>query len=147
MFRVKHGVFQHYHQQADIDRIEAYVMRVERLANLMDSQFNIPGVPVKLGLDTIIGLIPGLGDTIGLGVSTYIISQAARVDVSREVLSKMMFNVGLDWLVGLVPIIGDLFDWGWKANNRNAALLRAHWDSVKPTQMIDVTEMAAKLDD
>ena len=132
-------------RQEDIDRIEAYVVRVEGLANLMDSQFNIPGMPINLGLDTIIGFIPGIGDTIGLAISAYIISQAARVGVSREDISKMILNVGLDWLVGLVPIIGDLFDWGWKANNRNVALLRTHWDAIKPTPMIDVTEMAAKL--
>ncbi|XER22007.1 DUF4112 domain-containing protein [Fretibacter rubidus] len=127
-------------------RIEAHVQRVEGLARLMDSQFKIPRIPINLGLDTIIGFIPGIGDTIGLGVSSYIISQAARVGVSRSTMMKMIGNVGLDWLVGLIPIIGDIFDWGWKANNRNAALLREHWDSVKPADMIDVTALAGKLD-
>lgn len=111
----------------------------------MDSQFQIPGIPVKLGLDTIIGFIPGIGDTIGLLISAYIIAQSTRVGVPRSMLFKMMGNVGLDWLIGLIPLIGDLFDWGWKANNRNAALLRKHWDSVKPRDMIDVTQMAGNL--
>jgi len=122
---------------------EAIIQSVERLARLMDSRFAIPGLPVKLGLDTIIGLIPGIGDTIGLGVSGYIIAQAKRVGVSRPALYQMIFNIFLDWLVGLIPILGDLFDWGWQANNRNARLLRQHFEkhlkeALEP-QMIDVT--------
>lgn len=140
-----HAAIDDEKQREDVARIEAHVKRVEGLARLMDSQFKIPGVPFNLGLDTIIGFIPGLGDTIGLGISAYIISQSAHVGVSRATLIQMIGNVGLDWLVGLIPIIGDIFDWGWKANNRNAALLRDHWDSVKPPDMIDVTEMAGKL--
>jgi len=122
---------------------EAIIQSVEKLARLMDSRFALPGVPVKLGLDTIIGLIPVIGDTVGLGISGYIIAQAKRVGVSDAVALKMSINVFLDWLIGLIPIIGDLFDWGWQANNRNARLLRRHYErhlkeDAKP-QMIDVT--------
>ena len=127
---------------------EALVKSVEKLARLMDSRFAIPGMPVKLGLDTIIGLIPVLGDTIGLSISGYIIAQAKRLGVSDATLMKMSLNVFLDWLIGLVPILGDLFDWGWQANNRNARLLRKHYekhlrgDRLNETgeqDMIDVT--------
>ena len=127
---------------------EALVKSVEKLARLMDSRFAIPGMPVKLGLDTIIGLIPVLGDTIGLSISGYIIAQAKRLGVSDATLMKMSINVFLDWLIGLVPIVGDLFDWGWQANNRNARLLRKHYEKhlsregVNETNgrdMIDVT--------
>jgi len=122
---------------------EAIIRSVERLAGLMDSRFAIPGVPVKLGLDTIIGLIPGIGDTIGLGVSGYIIAQAKRVGVTNSIAAKMGINVFLDWLIGLIPILGDLFDWGWQANNRNARLLRRHYErhlkEDDAPHMIDVT--------
>lgn len=127
---------------------EALLHSVEKLARLMDSRFALPGMPVKLGLDTIIGLIPVLGDTIGLGISGYIIAQAKRLGVSDATLFKMSTNVFLDWLIGLVPILGDLFDWGWQANNRNARLLRKHYEThlrgagledADEAQMIDVT--------
>ena len=96
-----------------------------------------------LTLDTLIGLIPGIGDTIGLGISGYIIAQAQRIGASRPLIYKMVFNVFLDWLIGLVPILGDLFDWGWQANNRNARLLRRHFETHlrqdPEPEMIDVT--------
>ena len=122
---------------------ETIIQSVEKLARLMDSRFNIPGIPVKLGLDTIIGLIPGIGDTIGLGISGYIIAQSKRIGVSQTTIYKMVANVLIDWLIGIIPILGDLFDWGWQANNRNARLLRRHFEKhlseeTKP-QMIDVT--------
>ena len=122
---------------------EALVQSVEKLARLMDSRFNIPGIPIRLGLDTIIGLIPGIGDTIGLGISGYIIAQSKRVGVNRTTIYKMIANVFIDWLIGIVPILGDLFDWGWQANNRNAGLLRQHFEKqlveVGEPQIIDVT--------
>ena len=122
---------------------EALVQSVEKLARLMDSRFNLPGIPIRLGLDTIIGLIPGIGDTIGLGISGYIIAQSKRVGVNRTTIYKMIANVFIDWLIGIVPILGDLFDWGWQANNRNAGLLRQHFEKqlveVGEPQMIDVT--------
>jgi len=122
---------------------EAIIQSVEKLARLMDSRFALPGMRVKLGLDTIIGLIPVLGDTIGLSISSYIIAQSKRVGVSQPILYKMITNIFLDWLIGLIPILGDLFDWGWQANNRNARLLRRHYERHLKTdeepQMIDVT--------
>ena len=122
---------------------EALVQSVEKLARLMDSRFNIPGIPIRLGLDTIIGLIPGIGDTIGLSISGYIIAQSKRVGVNKTTMYKMIANVFIDWLIGIVPILGDLFDWGWQANNRNAGLLRQHFEKqlveVGEPQMIDVT--------
>lgn len=120
---------------------EARVQSVEQLAKLMDSQFAIPGVPFNLGLDTIIGFIPVLGDTVGLGVSGYIVVESYRLGIRKRTLSRMLFNIGIDWLIGLIPLIGDLFDWGWKANNRNAALLRKYHDKGRDK----AARMAAKV--
>ena len=115
---------------------ERTVESIESLAALMDSQFQLPGTGIKLGLDTIIGLIPGIGDTIGLGVASYIVSRGAHMGVPKRKLTKMGFNIGIDWLIGTVPIIGDLFDVGWKANNRNAAIIREHFEKNLRTEVI-----------
>lgn len=117
---------------------EDTIKSIEKLARLMDSQFTVPGLPYKLGFDTLIGLVPGIGDTIGLAISVYIVAQAARLGVPKIDLARMGFNIGIDWLIGLIPIIGDLFDWTWKANNRNAAILREHFDASQ-VSMRDVT--------
>ncbi len=106
------------------DPREQTVEHVENLARLLDSQFGIPGTKIRLGLDTIIGLVPGIGDTISLGIASYIVLQSARIGVRKRTLLQMTFNIALDWLIGLVPLIGDIFDVGWKSNLRNAALLR-----------------------
>jgi hypothetical protein len=119
--------------------IEERVEAVESLARLWDSQFSIPGIPVNLGLDTLIGFIPVLGDTLSLSVAGYIVSESARLGVGKSVISKMLFNIFIDWLFGLVPLIGDLFDWGWKSNNMNAALLRRSLEEKMPKPMKNVT--------
>lgn len=105
---------------------EKLVNSIESLARLMDSQFDVPGTKLNLGLDTLIGLVPGIGDTIGLAVSGYIVAKAAQLGVRKRTLARMSYNIGIDWLIGLIPLIGDLFDWGWKANNKNAELMRKH---------------------
>lgn len=96
--------------------------RLRRLAHTLDSSITLPG-GYRIGLDGLIGLIPGVGDLAGSALSTYIVVEAARLGVSRLVLVRMMLNVMLETAVGVIPIIGDLFDFAWKANNRNIALL------------------------
>lgn len=105
--------------------IEERVAHVEALARRLDSQFTIPGTQLQLGLDAIIGLVPGIGDTLSLGIAGYIVLQAHSLGARKRTLTRMIYNIFIDWLIGLVPIIGDIFDMGWKGNNKNAALLRA----------------------
>lgn len=112
----------------ELERMEAALRSAESLASLMDSRFSVPGTDIRLGLDTLIGLIPGIGDTIGLGVSGYIISRAVQIGVPKPKLTLMAMNVFLDWSIGLIPLIGDIFDWGWKANNRNAHIMRSYFN-------------------
>ncbi len=104
----------------------ASLARLEGLATLMDAQFNIPFLPIPIGLDTLVGLIPGIGDTISMGVSGFIIAGAGRLDVPRSKLGSMCGNMLIDWIIGLVPIIGDLFDIGWRGNMRNVRIAREH---------------------
>lgn len=107
--------------------IEAtHLLRLEGIANLMDARFNIPLLPVPIGLDTIVGLIPGIGDTISLGVSSVIVAGSHQLDIPKSHLIRMSGNIFVDWAIGLVPIIGDLFDIGWQGNLRNVRIARAH---------------------
>lgn len=102
---------------------EWLVAHVRRIAWLMDSAFVVPGTNYRIGLDPIIGLIPVLGDLIGVAISGYLMWLASRVGVPKAVLLRMMLNVGIDLAVGSVPVVGDTLDAAWKANAKNAALL------------------------
>jgi hypothetical protein len=99
---------------------------LEQLAWWLDSAIVVPGTRFRVGLDALIGLVPGIGDLIGAALSAYIVAAAARRGLPRSVLLRMALNVGLEALVGVVPIVGDLFDAAWKANQRNVALLRQY---------------------
>ena len=110
--------------------IEERVKHVEALAKRLDSQFSVPGTQFQLGLDAIIGLIPGIGDTLSSCIAGYIVLQAQRLGARKRTLIGMTYNIFIDWLIGLVPIIGDIFDMGWKGNNKNAALLRAAMEKL-----------------
>lgn len=100
--------------------------RVRRLARLYDAGLRIPGTRFELGLDPLVGLVPGIGDVVGAGVATYIVLEAARCGVSSSVLLRMLVNLGIDAVVGAVPVIGDVFDAGWQANIKNVSLLERH---------------------
>jgi len=93
----------------------------------MDESITLPGGH-RIGWDGIIGLIPGFGDLIGLGVSAWIVFGAARLGASRATLARMAGNVAIETVVGAVPILGDLFDLAFKANVRNLRLLERHAD-------------------
>lgn len=99
---------------------------LERLARWMDSLFAIPGVGLRFGIDSFLGLIPGLGDAATSAVSLYILHAASRKGVSRLTMTRMALNIALDSIVGSIPIAGDVFDLYWKANQRNVELLKRH---------------------
>jgi hypothetical protein len=98
------------------------IRRLRALAHLLDDAIPLPG-GYRIGLDPIIGLIPGLGDAIGALLSTYIINEARSLGAPRSILMRMIGNVFTEALIGAVPFAGDLFDAAFKANTRNLALL------------------------
>jgi hypothetical protein len=106
---------------------------LDALGELLDDSIPIPGTRRRIGLDALIGLLPGVGDLVGALLSTYIIAAAARLGVSRATLLRMAANVGVEALVGMVPLLGDLFDAGWKANLRNLRLVRRSLESPQRT--------------
>lgn len=98
--------------------------RLKRLAWLLDSAIPLPG-GYRIGLDGLIGLVPGLGDVVAALLSSYIVVEAARLRVPASVLLRMGLNVALELIIGAVPVAGDLFDFAFKANERNVRLLEA----------------------
>ena len=107
---------------AEDDRLE----RLRRLGYLLDNSIPIPGTSYRIGLETVIGLVPGLGDLVGGGFSAWIILQAARLGAPASLLARMGWNLLVDTAVGAVPLLGDVFDAGFKANMRNLALLERY---------------------
>jgi hypothetical protein len=104
------------------DELAARTARLERLAERLDARFNLFGI--RFGWDSLLGLIPGVGDAVTALPSLYIIAEAARLGTRRQVLARMALNTTADVVIGGVPFLGDLFDVGFKANRRNVALLR-----------------------
>lgn len=109
----------------DLNQI-ARLNRLRRISRILDNAIAIPGTKIRLGIDPILGLLPGGGDTISGGLSAYIVVEAARMGLPREVLWQMVGNIILDSVAGTIPVVGDLFDVGWKSNVRNIALLEKH---------------------
>jgi hypothetical protein len=99
---------------------------LRQVARLLDSAVPVPGTSFRFGLDPVLGLVPGLGDIVSPLFTLGIIWQARDLGIPRVVIMRMIINVAVDTLVGLVPVLGDLFDFAWKSNNRNLALLEQH---------------------
>lgn len=110
------------------------VQRLRQLSHLLDNAIRIPGTGYRIGLDPIIGLIPGGGDTVGMVLSSAIVLEAARMGASKTVLQQMVFNILLETVAGTVPVVGDIFDVTWKSNVRNIALLEDHLHLEHPTR-------------
>ena len=112
--------------------------RIEKLAWLLDGVIRVPGTRFRFGLDSIVGLVPGVGDVIGLLMGATILYESVRAGVPRALLARMVGNSAADALGGLVPVVGDLFDFAFKSNQRNARLLMEHLDRIE-ARPIDAT--------
>lgn len=97
---------------------------LERLSWLLDDLFRIPILGWRVGLDALVGLIPGIGDTATTLASLYILTSAVRYRVPKITLFRMGLNLGIDYALGALPLVGDLFDAWWKSNQKNIDLLR-----------------------
>ncbi|PSB10202.1 DUF4112 domain-containing protein [Pleurocapsa sp. CCALA 161] len=108
--------------------------KLRRVSRILDNAIAIPGTKISFGLDPILGLLPGGGDTVTGGIAAYIVVEAARMGVPREILWKMVGNILIDSFAGTVPVVGDIFDLGWKANIKNIELLEKHLDLAESNQ-------------
>lgn len=110
-------------RKSDDKSRRAILKQVNTLAWMLDNSIPIPFFNYRVGLDSVIGLIPGIGDVAGLMISSIIVVQAMRLGVPRVTLMRMLINITIEAVVGLVPLAGDLFDATYKANARNVQLL------------------------
>ena len=111
------------HAGTSHDNRSARVQRLRWLAQLFDNAFTIPGTSWRIGLDPILGLVPGLGDGVTAAFSLYIVIEAQRLGVPRNAVLRMLGNVAIDFLIGAVPVLGDIFDGVWKCNLRNLRII------------------------
>jgi len=117
--------------------LERRLTRLRRVATLMDDQFELPLVGYRVGLDPLIGLIPGGGDWASYLVSVYILLQAARLGVPPRVLVRIATAIGIDLVVGYVPVAGDVADFVYKANRRSVAMILDHFGAVADVRRPD----------
>ncbi len=103
---------------------EKRIKRIERLAWVLDSAIAVPGTSYRIGLDPLIGLIPGLGDVVGMLISLYLLAEAMALGSRKRELAQMLGWIVADSAIGLIPIAGDLFDFGFKSNQKIVKLLR-----------------------
>jgi hypothetical protein len=111
--------------------------RMRQLTRLLDSAISIPGTKQRFGLDPILGLIPGGGDTVSAALSGYIIVEAALMGLPRAALIRMVMNLLIDTAVGTVPVLGDVFDVFSKANVRNMQIVESHVQVPQPSAKAD----------
>lgn len=104
----------------------AILARLEKFSRFTDNSIGLPFTRFKIGVEPLIGLIPGIGDLVGLAMSGYVLMEAHRAGASGKLMMKMVRNSGIDFVGGLVPVVGDAFDAVFKANMRNTRLLRDH---------------------
>ena len=98
-----------------------------RIARLLDRSIRVPGTDYRVGLDGIIGLIPGVGDVITTGLGSLIVVQAASAGVPAATLMRMLLNMLIDFCIGAIPVVGDIADFFWHSNSRNVRL----WEQVQ----------------
>ena len=122
-------------EREQLDRLGRREQReqLERLAWMLDDAIRIPVIGYRIGIDPIIGLIPGVGDALGGVLSSYIVFRGAQMGASTPVLVRMSVTALIGVLVGMIPFAGDLFDAVWKANDRNVRLLKRHLDDPERT--------------
>lgn len=115
------------------------------LARVLDEAIRIPGTNIRIGLDAILGLIPGGGDVAGGLFSAIIMLQAARMGAPTPVLARMLGNVVIDTAIGSIPLLGDLFDFAWRANSKNVRLLESWRERPAGTQRASKVAVAGFL--
>jgi hypothetical protein len=117
---------------------QAVRQRVEALELLLERAFVIPGTKIPFGLDSVIGLVPVLGDLITAAMGAYMVWEARNLGMSKWALTRMAANVGIDTLIGAIPIVGDAFDLVWRSNSKNLRIIRKHLDKHHPgTRIIE----------
>jgi Domain of unknown function (DUF4112) len=112
--------------------------RVEALEKLLERSFVIPGTKIPFGLDSVVGLVPVIGDLITAAMGAYMVWEARNLGMSKWQLVRMTANVGIDTALGAIPLVGDAFDFIWRSNSKNLRIIRKHLDKHHPgTRIIE----------
>ncbi len=118
----------------DVEQRLLKLRRLSGISRLMDTAVGIPGTRIRFGADSVLGLVPVLGDGAGALVGLYIVNEARRLGVPPEKLAEMIGNVAMDSIVGSVPLFGDLFDVYFKSHRRNVQIILDHF-GVQPEEL------------
>ena len=110
--------------------------RVEALERILERAFVFPGTKIPFGLDSVIGLVPVLGDLVTACISAYMVWEARNLGMSKWQLIRMTANVGIDTAIGAIPFVGDAFDLVWRSNSKNLRIIKKHLDKHHPTTRI-----------
>ena len=120
-------------QLPDVSRDpQAVRTRVEAMEKMLERAFVIPGINRPIGLDSIVGLIPVVGDIATALMGDYIVWEARNLGMSKLQLTRMAANVGIDTALGAIPLAGDVFDFFWRSNTKNLKIIRKHLDKHHP---------------
>ena len=120
-------------QLPDVSRDpQAVRNRVEAMEKVLERAFVIPGINRPIGVDSLVGLIPVVGDIVTALMGAYIIWEARNLGMSKLQLTRMATNVGIDTALGAIPFAGDLFDFFWRSNSKNLKIIRKHLDKHHP---------------
>ncbi len=110
--------------------------RIEAMEHLLERSFRIPGINYHIGLDSIAGLVPVIGDFVTAAMGAYIVWEARNLGLPKWKLWRMAGNVGFDALLGAVPVAGDLFDLLYRSNTRNLRIVKKHLDKHHPATRV-----------
>ena len=120
-------------QLPDVSRDpQAVRNRVEAMEKVLERAFVIPGINRPIGVDSIVGLIPVVGDVVTALMGAYIVWEARNLGMSKLQLTRMAANVGIDTALGAIPFAGDVFDFFWRSNSKNLKIIRKHLDKHHP---------------
>jgi len=107
----------------------AALARIDALARLFDTAFQLPGTQIRFGVEAILRLVPGIGDAAASALSCYLLYEAHNLGVPSHVFARMVANVAIEGVVGAIPFLGDAFDVGFRANRRNVKILQDYFQS------------------
>jgi hypothetical protein len=127
------------------EKLPRDLVALRRFARIMDEAITIKGTPFKVGLDALLGLIPGFGDIIGGVLSTWVVIGALRHRVPARIILRMLLNIAIDLLGGAIPVAGDVFDFLYEENVKNMRLLEKHRDRKRPPRSTASIAFAAVL--
>ena len=125
------------------EKLPADLVALRRFAYLMDEAVRIPGTRIRMGIDALLGLVPGIGDAVGALLSTWIVVGALRHRVPARYIARMVLNILADVVGGAVPVAGDVFDFLFEENMMNMRLLEAHRDRRRPPRTMKSIALAA----